>query len=245
MSDEHLLRVRRAVMRLGEKAEGEMVGVRLNGGPAGQMAEHAVSFGRKKAVGIRVTSGVETLTLTRDSTVLESRFSVLDKLEVGAKHHFDVQLPEVRAIRVGASARGQATGRRYSCTLDPERGGVTVTRLSADEPARRGRARSSDLGRWGLDRLDRLYWVDLEATATQLSSARQAIAMAQYKHGWMLTSKIVGGKLRVWRLDHPAEGPVQPASASAQAMASGLLAGPGASESSDQADQEGGQMSQI
>lgn len=212
MSDDPLLRVRQACMRLTQKTNGESVKVLLKAGSADAMAEHAVSFGRKRKMGVRVERQADSLLLVRDDGLLASKYAVVDDLEVGASHVFEVDSTQHLAVRTNVSQRGRVQGKRFSCNVVPE--GLKVTRIALDAPVTRGRPRVAGSAlAWDLGPLERLLWIDLEPTPHQVSAVRHAINRAQIQHGWLLTTRFVGGRMRVYRLDHPAEGPAPQAQA--------------------------------
>lgn len=198
------LRIRRAILRLGQKADGGTVSLMLNEGDPDPLAEYAVAFGRSRKVGVRIEKTTLSLQLIRDDRVLASKYAVIDTLEIGQVHTFALHQRDHDRVRMAVSKRGQDGSKRFTCNV--VEGGLQVTRIELDAPLTRGRPRGSGK-QWNLAPLAHLFWVDLEATPLQLSAARQAVSTFQRSMGWMLHARIVGGKLRVWRLDHQAEGP--------------------------------------
>lgn len=207
--DNPMLRVKRAVRRLSQKAQGESVTVQFRTGEPAAMAVHAVAFGRNRKVGVRVTRTHEAMTLTRDDQVLVSKYAPLDRLEVGQAHTFTGSFAELHAVRNAATVRAKKLGRRFTCALTDA--GMQVTRLADDAPMVRGRPAGSGStapARWDLSALEHRLWIELEPAAHQVSSVRQAITSTQIERGWELVSRIKDGKIRIYRLDHPAEGPL-------------------------------------
>lgn len=206
MSEDHMLRVRRAIMRLAEKGDGHGVTVEFRGGPADGMAEHAVAFGRKKRLGVRVERTEQAMSLLRDDNLLASKYAAIDKLEVGQSHTFVALKDQQMSVRANVSQRGRSQGKRYACSVVPD--GIKVTRIALDAPVTRGRPRvASNSREWDLGPLEQRLWVDLEPTPHQVSAVRHVIHRTQIERGWILTTRFVNGRLRVHRLDHPADGP--------------------------------------
>lgn len=201
MSLDHVMRVRRAVMRLLEKKNGESVRLRLDGATADVLTREAVAFGKSRKVGVRVEPSGDTLVLLRDDSELAGKFAFLNRLEVGETHLLQAPQSQHRSIRVNVSLRGKGIGRTFSCHAEGD--SIAITRVN-EEAASTVRKRQS----YDLSALERQPWLDLDVPTNKMDGARQAVRAAKFTKGWDLTTRLVrlgGGRpvLRVYRIDIP------------------------------------------
>lgn len=207
MEEDHLLRVRRAIMRLKLKANGESVTVRFNDGPADEMAQHAVAFSRTKMAGptgVRVERIDGGMLLWRDDSLAGSRFAPIDRLEVGESHVFRVAPTEHLSVRTNVSQRAKASGKRFSCNVVDE--GMRVTRVALDAPITRGRPPGAAASRVDLEPLNQYACITFRGP--KIEAVRNAASMQARTRGWDITTRVNrDGSITVYRLDNLTKAP--------------------------------------
>lgn len=203
LSDDTLLRVRRAIMRLVERGNGHVVRFLLNSARPEPAHEEAVAFARKKRIGIRVTTDADSLVITRDDAYIGGKYGPVDDLAVDQSYVFEVAPRQHQGIRVNVSARTRQTGKRYTCRVVP--GGIEVTRIAEDAPRLCGRKPGAV--KYDLDPLLEHGRVSFSATA-KIVAVRLAAAATARAHGWDLYTRWNDdGTITVFRLDHLREAP--------------------------------------
>lgn len=201
MVEDDILRVRRAVMRLTERADGESVTITCGPSVVQQFTTEVLRFARIRKIGVACATVALGLQVTRcdaNATVAGGRFAAMNSLAVGASHTFDIPPADHHKVRVAASVRGRTSDARFSC----ERVGdaIKVTRIPLDQERTFGRPRRRSIDLSPLNACNALAFEGLDC----FNAVRNAAVAAQRRQGWDLHCKAPRGgtTITVYRLDN-------------------------------------------
>lgn len=222
MKNEDEMRMRRAVMAVRDRADGEAVTFKW---PEGEQPDAVASalkaYARVKKIGLRTESTQLGLRVIRDSQAsmgpqlgrpVSARFVEVVALETGQEVIVKCEPTAYAGVRAAVAALGSRRGITFSCNI--VEGGMMVSRPDPNAPPRPrslgGRPRTAML--YDMSALDRLLWADFEVEARQAHQVRACVRRAIDETGWDLMCRVIAKAgdretLRVHRLDHPAAGP--------------------------------------
>jgi hypothetical protein len=200
MDQDTLLRVRRAVMALTAKENGQSVLIRCDTSAAQQISAEVHRFARSRDLGVALADEDAGVRVTRDDSrkgAPASRYAPMDGLEVGDSHVFEVPLEDHYKVRQAASTRMKTSaGKKFRC--EREGNGIRVTRLPDDATISAGRPRRHSINLAALDTHQAVAFAGYDMH----SAVRTAASQWAYRHNWVLHTRIVGDTITVYRLDN-------------------------------------------